>query len=494
MNNLKSSSDYNTTRSIIIPFKGRHFCIDGDNFACERKDVCSMAMEPLKSRALARRSNDTALMPPPPKRIKRPKNVIDEESYTDAISEIIARDFFPGLVEIETQQEYLDAQDSGDRAWIASASRRLSQVMTPGRRKGRRGTSLQTLSGVSDTPGAFGGSTPMSVASDMTTTTLAVPAVKVDTNMSLDQFQSLYTSEDNESFYKLLDKQNQKRAEKYAWMWSGNNQLPSKMMLKQKEIETKLLQSRDSLEDDGGARDRLAIRGVAEKPARPDSWMSRPDNGFMFAPNSVEDSIETLAQKAQSNSVAPPKSVVYANTRMPIQADVEAGPGTPPSPSLSAIKDAIFGRRRASDLESGFNGSETPRVNGYAFVDDEPEEEAYTDLRSINLGKGDTVKNPFVIREQSKREDLHHRMVDTNASKKRASWKNGMTGKVDMTPVPKFPSSPRIGSGPLTPAGQRLLSRVGISGGGSSQTFGSKTPRTVKARSGLRAGWTPSTK
>lgn len=451
-----------------------------------------MALEPAASRALVRRSNDTELMPPPPKRIKRPKNVIDEESYTDAVSKIIARDFFPGLLETETQQEYLDAQESGNQQWIASASRRLSQIMRPGSRQGRRGTSLQTPLRVAETPRGYGGDTPMSVASDVTMSTQASTSVKVDTNMSLDKFQSLYTSEDNESFYKLLDKQNEKRAEKYAWMWTGNNKLPSKMMLKQKEVEVKLLQSRNSLEDDGGQKNRLAIRDVAEKPARPDAWKSKPNNGLMFAADSVEDSVETVAQRAQNESRAAPKGVSYANTRMPPQTSIDETSNIPPSPSLSAIKDAIAGRRRASDLESGFNGSETPRVNGYAFVDDEPEEVPYS---ITNLGKGDIVKNPFVITEQSKREDLHHRMVDKNASKKRLSSKNGMTGKVDTTPVPKFPSSPRVGAGQLTPAGQRLWSKVGGSGKrGASDAFGTKTPGTANVRSGLRSGWTASEK
>lgn len=455
-----------------------------------------MALEPAKSSALARRTNDTALMPPPPKRIKRPKNVIDEESYTNAISEIIARDFFPGLLETETQQEYLDAQESGNREWIASASRRLSHIMTPGRRQGRRGTSLQTPLRAAETPKGYAGDTPMSVASDITTSTEAFTTVNVDTCMSLDKFQSLYTSEDNESFYKLLDKQNQKRAEKYSWMWTGNNKLPSKMMLKQKEVETKLLQSRGSIEDDGGERNRLAIRDVAEKPARPDAWKSKADNGLMFAPDSVEDSVETVAQRAQNESRAAPRSVEYANTRMPVQPVVGEGSNVPPSPSLSAIKDAIAGRRRASDLESDFNGSETPRVNGYAFVDDEPEETAYVPPPKINLGTGDNIKNPFVISEQSKREDLHYRMVDKNASKKRISSKYGMTGKVDMTPVPKFPSSPRVGSGQLTPAGQRLWSKVGgFSRHGSSEAFGTRTPGTVvQPKSGLRSGWSVSGK
>ncbi|APA08294.1 hypothetical protein sscle_03g030640 [Sclerotinia sclerotiorum 1980 UF-70] len=440
------------------------------------------------STALTKRANETALMPPPPKRIKRPKNVIDEDAYTDAISEIIARDFFPGLLETETKQEYLDALDSKDGAWITSAERRLRHVMTPGRRIGRRGTSIQTPSGPSETPGGIVGDTPMSVASDAT----QAPKVEVDTNMSLTKFQSLYTSEDNESFYKLLDKQNKKRAEKYAWMWTGNK-VPSKMMLKQKEIEMKLLQSRESLEDDGGRRDRLAIQNVAERPAQPDSWRSQPNNGLMFRPDSVEDSVETVAQRAQNESRAAPKSVAYANTRLPDLALQEEAT-IPSSPSMSAVRDAIAGRRRVEDSESGFNGSETPRVNGYAFVDDEPEDESYTPSPIIDLGPGETTKNPFVIKEQSRREDLHHRMVDKTARSKRTSAKNGMTGKVDATPVPKFPSSPRVGSGGLTPAAERLWSRVGGSGKGANDTFGIRTPGTVRAKSNLRARWTPSGK
>ncbi|TVY65682.1 Splicing factor ESS-2-like protein [Lachnellula suecica] len=448
----------------------------------------------MDSKALVRRSEDTQLMPPPPKRIKRPKNVIDEDSYTDAISEIIARDFFPGLLETETQQEYLDALDSHDGAWINSASRRLKQVMTPGRRRGRRGTSIQTPSRAFDTPSGYAGDTPMSVTSEATTASQA-PGPTVDTNMSLDKFQSLYTSEDNESFYKLIDKQNQKRAEKYAWMWSADNKLPSKMMLKQKEIEMKLLESRGSLYDDGGKKNKLVIRDPADKPARPDHWKSKPNNGLMFAPDSVEDSIQTQAQKIQEDSRAAPKGVAYANTRMPAPEVPEGGSTRASSPTLSAVRDAIAGRRRATDAESGFNGSETPRVNGYAFVDDEPEAESYEPTPIIDLGKGEAVKNPFVIKEQSKREDLHHRMVDTNSKTKRTSMKNGMMGKVDMTPVPKFPSSPRVGAGQLTPAAQRLWTRVGNAGSrGTPDTFGVQTPRTVKPRSGLRAKWTPSEK
>src|SRR2546421_505519 len=122
------------------------------------------------NQALMQRSTDTELMPPPAKRIKRPPKVLDEDSYTEALSEIIARDFFPGLLETQTQQEYLDALESHNNEWIASAKRKLTQVMTPGPRRGARGTSLQHPVLTSETPREYGGDTPMTVMSDFSTT------------------------------------------------------------------------------------------------------------------------------------------------------------------------------------------------------------------------------------------------------------------------------------------------------------------------------------
>ncbi|KAI1331952.1 nuclear protein DGCR14 [Xylariaceae sp. FL0255] len=454
------------------------------------------------STALVRKRDDLELMPPPPapKRIKRPKKVIDEDSYTDALSHIIARDFFPGLLESETQQEYLDALESKDPAWISSASKRLQHVMTPGRKRSRRGTSLAP--GAQTPRGGFAGDTPVSVVSAATTAADEKP--DIDTNMSLSAFQSKYTSEDNESFYKLLDKQNTKRAEKYAWLWTGNK-LPSKQQLKQKEIETRLLESGKSLDDDGfSKRDRLAIKAKDDdaRPAQPDTWKSLPNNALMFAPDGVSDSgLETIVQCAEAESHAAPKGVNYQNTRLPdpVQEQIvndhhQQQQSVPPSPSLSAIRDAIEGRRRpgissSSAASTTIAGSETPRVNGYAFVEeDDPEPEPGPDPSSalkIDLGRGDATPNPFIIKQQSRREALHHRMVDRISESKRLSSRLGITGKIaadnsnsnsgvgsGRTPVPKFPSSPRVTGGNLTPAAQRLWSQIGAAGAGG------KTPWT----------------
>ncbi|KAK2009371.1 nuclear protein Es2 [Colletotrichum eremochloae] len=427
------------------------------------------------SNALVRKRTDTELMPAPPpvKKIKRPKKVIDEDTYTDALSQIIARDFFPGLLEAETQQEYLDALESKDKAWISNAGQRLQRVMTPGRQRLKRPAPFEHGG---RTPSAYGADTPVSVVS----TAAEAPKPVVDTNMSLANFQATYTSEDNESFYKLMDKQNQKKAEKYAWIWRGNK-LPSKQMIKQAEIEAKLLETR-SLTDDGWKRDRLAIKDVDDRPARPDTWNSNPKNNLMFEPDGVEDDYESPAQKAQAESRMAPKSINYQNTRIPQPAIVER----PPSPTMTAVRDAIAGKTRKEDQAStALGGGETPRVNGYAFVDDEDDEDILP-APLINLGPGDATPNPFKLQDQRKRESLHHRLVERAAQSNRESAKNGLTGKPERTPVPKFPSSPRV-SGGLTPAAQRLWNKIGSPRPGSPSISSSKaTP--MRARGSLLKG------
>lgn len=451
--------------------------------------LAKMSSEPSQSSTLIRKRTDNELMPPPPaaKRIKRPKKVLDEDSYTTALSQIIARDFFPGLLESETQQEYLDALESRDEEWISSASRRLQHVMTPGRRRTAPGASSFRKSGtVAQTPiGNYLGDTPTSVASSVAAS--ETPAI--DTNMSLRAFQAKYTSEDNESFYKLLDKQNQKKVEKYAWLWTGNK-LPSKQQLKQKEVEAKLAESRGNLLDDGFKKDRLAIKDKDDRPAAPDHWKAKPVNELMFAPEGVDGVLQTVAERAQAESRAEPKSIVYANTRMPQHQVVETGRTRETSPSLSDIRGAIAGKRRACDQESSVmgGGGETPRVNGYAFVDDEEPEPEPVRARApvINLGPGDATLNPFQLQEQRKRETLHHRMVERIAESKRTSARLGVTGKVERTPVPKFPSSPRV-SGGLTPAAQRLWGKIDSAGRKASGSPFSGTKATPRGRiSGLR--------
>lgn len=445
------------------------------------------------SKALVRkRPSDMALMPPPPqvKKIKRPKKVLDEDTYTQALSQIIARDFFPGLLETETQQEYLDALESKDAAWISSAGKRLQHVMTPGR--GRTPGRLPTLGvGFADgrTPTTYVGDTPASEAR----TSVAAPQPGIDINMSLSQFQSTYTSEDNESFYKLVDKQNQKKAEKYSWLWHGNK-LPSKQLIKQKEVKDRLAQTR-SLTDDGfSKKDRLAISDGDDRPAMADTWKVVPKNSLMFTVEGVDDEAPpSVAGMAEKASRMGPKTIIYANTRAP-RPHV---PKRPPSPTASSIQNAVSGDPRQRYADSSITGGETPRVNGYAFVDDEDDADDAESVAAtgtppvIDLGPGD-ANNPFKIQDQRERETLHERMVERIARSNKESSRHGLSKRARNLATPKFASSPRV-SGGLTPAAQRLWSNIGTPRRAMESSFGQPTPKKPKS-SLLRSVKRPSQK
>ncbi|EON61754.1 hypothetical protein W97_00970 [Coniosporium apollinis CBS 100218] len=441
------------------------------------------------SQALTKRSSSTALMPPPPppKRIKRPATVLDEDTYTDALSHIIARDFFPGLLETEAQSDYLNALDSGNNAWIAEAGRTLTQVMTPGpdgrRRRGMLGTSMTPTMqsrGGEATPRSWGGETPASVAeSEISSATTKPRKPDVDTTLSLTAFQSKYTSEDNESFNALLDIQNAKRVEKYTWLWSGNK-IPSGRQIAYRARSAQLLESSER----AAASQALIPRPSQDpdtRPAMADTAPSAPRNAFMFAPDSIEDDHTTVAAAAEATSTAPPRAVNHSATRLPLPPSSDPDSLVPPSPSLSAIDAAIAGRPRPTASEPGYAGSETPVVGGYRFVDAEPTpselaaEDAADRGLLARLGvESDAAPNPFTIKEASGRERLHHRMVERTSAAKRSGGGSGSRlaalrgdggggggGVGGKTPTPKFISSPVVARGNLTPAAQRLFERVG---------------------------------
>lgn len=454
--------------------------------------------------ALAKRSAETALMPPPPrpKRQKRPPKVLDEDVYADAVSHIIARDFFPELLETEAQQEYMAALDSKNDTWIRDAGRKLTQVMTPvpeGRRRAGRGTSFtpRRSAAAEDTPRGYAGDTPGRTPNRTTNDDFAPEAKpEVDVNMSLAAFQAKYTSEDNESFNTLLDKQNEKRAAKYAFFHHGNK-IPSARQIAHRAREQKLLENGSVLSTAlvrsnaaGEERQMVASGGPSEDlDARPASVKSfrntqGPRNHFMFGPEGIEEDMPTISQAAEQKSNAPPKSVTYGATRF--KANTTATENLiPPSPSLSAIDAAIAGRPKPTESEPGYTGAETPRVNGYAFVDAEPspselgipvaDQEADAAERAATMELLPKLEeggpNPFNLRGRSKREDLHMRLVEKADASRR---KEKGFSRVDQlrnlgvtpgrTPTPKFTSGPSAGTRGatnMTPAAQRLAERIG---------------------------------
>ena len=166
-----------------------------------------------------------------PERSLNRQVVLEEEEYTEALSRIIARDFFPSLVHLDATNEYLDALRTRDPHLINASVRKLEDLnFTPAVSERRRRTVAQTPS---QTPFGLASETPVHSAFGEPPPKRA----KYDADMSLDEFQARYTSEDNSSFTKILDEENRVRKEKWDWAWGAQRRVEAGQvkMLEQRE-------------------------------------------------------------------------------------------------------------------------------------------------------------------------------------------------------------------------------------------------------------------
>ncbi|KAM7348819.1 ess-2 splicing factor homolog [Cochliomyia hominivorax] len=158
------------------------------------------------------------------KKKTKPK-ILTEEKYIEEISKIIQRDFFPDLEKLKAQNEYLDAMEQKDYARMESIRAKYS-----GRKPTERNRSMTP--DTFETPSSFGESTPrsnepsescrssgaQSVASSINSTKSSTKSVS--DKHSLDSFLQCYTSEDNDSFQKIIDTADEKLRQKFSVLYN----------------------------------------------------------------------------------------------------------------------------------------------------------------------------------------------------------------------------------------------------------------------------------
>lgn len=401
----------------------------------------------LQSMALQKRTSQTALMPPPPppKRLKRPPKTLTEEDYTSAISTIIERDFYPDLSEMRLQSKYLDAVEEGNPIRIATAARKLTHKVggIEGDREGETEEERRERILKEDVKG-----------------------------MRLDMFQAKYTSEDNESFNALVDEQNEKNREKYAWKYNGN-----KMLSKQEFL---IEQKRVLLLEDG--TEQVVVTGEKDTSKEGEDGWSKEIQTWKWTPQNVlmnpHPGIEDQFDPSQGQ-----KLIRHQNTAIP-SPSIPSGRTPAPSPSPSTVQDAIEGRIRAN----------TPKVNGYSFISTPTPSElgapkmTWGELSStpVRLSGGEAeAPSPFRLAEPTEREKLARKLAEkaqkdittrqraytprlrtttatlgtprtTTGETPRLGGKTPLGKPPLVADIPKFGSSPDIRRNLLTPAAQRL--------------------------------------
>ncbi|XP_050381617.1 uncharacterized protein LOC126798650 [Argentina anserina] len=154
--------------------------------------------------------------------------VLDEDTYVAVLEKIIERDFFPDLTKLRDRLDWLEAIKTRDPIRIRDAQLQIIE------RRGHKATRTTPNPSAAKTPGStflrsctplddFDNKTPIAPAAVPTAAGVGSGGDGIEESLSLDQFVRRYTSEDNESFTKILEKENRKRKERYDYLLEGEN-------------------------------------------------------------------------------------------------------------------------------------------------------------------------------------------------------------------------------------------------------------------------------
>jgi protein DGCR14 len=253
-------------------------------------------------------------LPPPP------AIPLEEDDYIDGISKIIKRDFFPDLDKLKVQNELLEAINNSEQSRVSEKSLELAHIT------GQTKASLK--------PNISEESEEKEV---------------LNTDLTLDKFQTKYTSEDNASFSSIIEKQNLLNSTRQPWFYDTDE--PKAIL---------------------GTEERLLLdHHHISKPVL--TWKHTVKSALMYGP---KDAPLTLADLPKTRSA--PKELKHSATRF-------QNPDTI-SVQLEKNDTKVVWNQMAKATPGLFDrGSETPRISGYKYVPATPEIKPGVDINPSEL-------------------------------------------------------------------------------------------------------------
>ncbi|XP_046330560.2 splicing factor ESS-2 homolog [Haliotis rufescens] len=429
-----------------------------------------MALQTLASRALVTvdkdKKNDTLN--------EKKKTVLDEDSYTQGIEEIITRDFYPDLPNLNSQAEYYDALERNDLVKLREIQMRCKDL-----RPSTGVSSIYNSPDTFETPDASARAPSPSqkqpTAGDPRTDEQPELPNNVDDDkkkeLSLDRYLARNTSEDNASFMEILKEGERKHREKHAWMYDKEEK-------QEMEHEQKL--ALPSIEEQAM---------IEPGSGRVDTWKYKPQNALMYVPDGESLSAKELIELQKHK----PREIIHENTRFQFNPHNIVK-------SKQQMQEAASYKALANLGKIGHDGKEilpsmSPNVNGYGFVatpspapgvDDSPMmtwgEIESTPYRLDGGGTplpstpGPVFKIPAIPKRDQLALELAEKASKAHRDKKQNAIKQ-VTRNLS-SPSPKFAMSTTDRVNSMSPAAQRLVSKK----------LGIKT----HADKALRASYSPS--